>query len=98
MPLPPGARLPTRAIWLNGRLVREADAALSVWDRGARAGGALFETLRTYAGAPFAWQSHMERLVLSAAELRWSADEFVDLINQDAVDPDLGALFVACFT
>jgi branched-chain amino acid aminotransferase len=69
LPLPPGARLPQRAIWLNGRLVRGEEAALSVWDRGARAGGALFETLRTYAGVPFAWEAHLERLVLSAAEL-----------------------------
>jgi branched-chain amino acid aminotransferase len=68
-PLPPGARLPSRTIWLNGRLVREAEAALSVWDRGARDGGALFETLRTYGGQPFAWQEHLERMVLSAAEL-----------------------------
>ena len=69
MPLPPGARLPAHTIWMNGRLVRGDEAALSVWDRGARAGGALFETLRTYGGAPFAWHSHLERLVLSAAEL-----------------------------
>ena len=69
LPLPPGARLPARTIWLNGRLVREAEAALSVWDRGARDGGALFETLRTYGGVPFAWQEHLERMVLSAAEL-----------------------------
>ena len=69
MPLPPGARLPAHTIWMNGRLVRGDEAALSVWDRGARAGGALFETIRTYAGAPFAWHAHLERLVLSAAEL-----------------------------
>ena len=69
LPLPPGARVPDRALWLNGCLVRGEAAVLSVWDRGARDGGALFETLRTYAGRPFAWQQHMERLVLSAAEL-----------------------------
>jgi branched-chain amino acid aminotransferase len=69
LPLPPGARLPSRTIWLNGRLVRDHEAALSVWDRGARDGGALFETLRTYGGEPFAWNEHLERLVLSAAEL-----------------------------
>lgn len=69
MPLPPGTRLPDHTIWMNGKLVRGSEAALSVWDRGARAGGALFETLRTYGGAPFAWHAHLERLVLSAAEL-----------------------------
>lgn len=69
IPLPPGTRLPERTIWLNGTLVRGADAMLSVWDRGARDGGAIFETLRCRGGEPFAWPRHMERLVLSAAEL-----------------------------
>ena len=67
--LPSGARIPDRAVWLNGRIVRGEEAALSVFDRGARDGGGLFETLRVYAGRPFAWELHMERLVLSAAVL-----------------------------
>jgi branched-chain amino acid aminotransferase len=67
--LPRGTRLPERAIWLNGRIVRGHEAAVSVFDRGARDGGGLFETLRVYGGKPFAWERHMERLVLSAAEL-----------------------------
>jgi branched-chain amino acid aminotransferase len=67
--LPRGARLPDRAVWLNGRIVRGESAAVSVFDRGARDGGGLFETLRVYGGKPFAWDRHMERLVLSAAEL-----------------------------
>ena len=67
--LPRGTRLPDRAVWLNGRIVRGESAAVSVFDRGARDGGGLFETLRVYAGKPFAWERHMERLVLSAAEL-----------------------------
>ena len=43
--LPSGARVPDRAVWLNGRIVRGEEAALSVFDRGARDGGGLFETL-----------------------------------------------------
>lgn len=66
---PPRPRLPSRAVWIDGRIVRGADAVLSVFDRGARDGGAIFETLRTYGGSPFAWELHMERLVLGAAEL-----------------------------
>jgi branched-chain amino acid aminotransferase len=54
---------------MNGRLVRGESAGLSVWDRGARDGGGLFETLRCHGGEPFAWEAHLERLVLSAAEL-----------------------------
>jgi branched-chain amino acid aminotransferase len=69
LPLPRGTRLPDRAVWMNGRIVRGDEAALSVFDRGARDGGALFETLRVYGGRPFAWPRHLERLVLGAAEL-----------------------------
>ncbi len=67
--LPPGTRVPDRTVWLNGRLVSGVDAALSVHDRGARNGGGIFETLRCAGGRPLEWQRHMERLVLSAAEL-----------------------------
>jgi branched-subunit amino acid aminotransferase/4-amino-4-deoxychorismate lyase len=90
LPLPPGARLPDRTIWMNGVLVREGEAALSVWDRGARAGGALFETLRTYSGQPFAWMQHMERLVLSAAELGFPVPPGPDTLR-DAVGSVLEA-------
>lgn len=69
LPLPPGARVPDKLAWVNGALVRGEDAALSLWDRGARDGGAIFETVRVYEGEPFAWERHLERLVLSAAEL-----------------------------
>lgn len=69
LPLPPRVRVPDRAVWLNGQIVRGHDAALSVFDRGVRDGGAIFETLRVYGGRPFAWKRHMERMVLSAAEL-----------------------------
>ena len=69
LPLPPGARTPDRAVWINGSIVRGDEAVLSVFDRGARDGGAIFETVRVYAARPFAWERHMERLVLSAAEL-----------------------------
>jgi branched-chain amino acid aminotransferase len=68
-PLPPGARVPRRAAWINGRLTRGEEAALSLFDRGARDGEGLFETLRVYDAVPFAWERHLERLVLSAALL-----------------------------
>ena len=63
------APVPQRALWINGRLCRGEQATLSLFDRGARDGEGLFETLRIYGGHPFAWPRHMERLVLSAAVL-----------------------------
>lgn len=65
---PPPA-LPTRTLWVNGDLVHGAGAMLSLHDRGARDGEGIFETLRVEGGSPRAWNRHMERLVLSAAEL-----------------------------
>lgn len=71
----PAPTLPDRPVWIDGRVVRGGDAALSVFDRGARDGGGLFETVRVYGGRPFAWPRHMERLVLSAAELGFPVPE-----------------------
>jgi len=68
-PIASPARAPDRPVWLDGRIVRGEAAAVSVFDRGARDGGGLFETLRVYGRKPFAWERHMERLVLGAAEL-----------------------------
>lgn len=66
---PRGGGHAARAVWINGRLCREGEATLSVFDRGARDGEGLFETLRVYRGRAFQWERHIERLVLSAAEL-----------------------------
>ncbi len=68
-PLPPGARQPDSLVWANGRIVSGEEAATSLFDRGTRDGGGIFETMRVYDGRPFAWQRHLERLVLAAAEL-----------------------------
>jgi len=61
--------IPDRLLWVNGKLCRGADAMLSLFDRGARDGEGLFETLRVESGRPLEWTRHLERLVLSAAEL-----------------------------
>jgi len=44
---------PDRAIWINGRIARGAEATLTLFDRGARDGEGLFETLRVYDGQPY---------------------------------------------
>src|SRR5262249_55097904 len=64
-----GEAVPERAVWIDGAVLRGHAAALSVFDRGARDGEGLFETLRVYDGLPFRWERHLERLVVSAAEL-----------------------------
>ena len=55
------------AAWIDGRL--RDPALVPLLDRGARNGEGLFETLRVEAGIPLHFGRHLERLVLSAAEL-----------------------------
>jgi branched-chain amino acid aminotransferase len=56
----------TRLVMLDGRLVDEAHATVSVFDRGFLYGDSVFETVRTYAGLPFELDEHLNRLAWSA--------------------------------
>ncbi len=49
-------------LWLNGELVDEDDAKISVLDRGLLSGYGLFETMRVYGGKPWAFDDHWARL------------------------------------
>lgn len=64
-----GAKAPDRVVWIDGQLLRGEAARVSLFDRGAHDGGAIFETFRVHGGHPFLWQKHLERMVLAAAEL-----------------------------
>lgn len=56
-------------VWLDGRLVRVADAAVSPFDHGMTVGDGVFETLKVVEGSPFAARRHLGRLRRSAAGL-----------------------------
>lgn len=56
-------------IWLNGKLVDDADAAVPALDHGLTVGDGVFESLRTYRGEPFAVRRHLDRLERSAKGL-----------------------------
>jgi branched-chain amino acid aminotransferase len=56
-------------IWLDGELLPLDGARISPLDHGLVVGDGVFETLRVYAGVPFAWRRHYERLVTSATGL-----------------------------
>lgn len=49
-------------VFLNGQLVPEEQATVSVFDRSFLYGDGLFETMRVANGKPFRWWDHMERL------------------------------------
>ena len=56
-----------RIVYIDGVAHAPADAKVSVYDRGFLYGDSVFETLRTYAGEPFALREHIDRLRNSAA-------------------------------
>lgn len=55
-----------RAVSIDGAITKPEEAKVSVYDRGFLYGDGVFETLRTYRGAPFALLDHLERLESSA--------------------------------
>ena len=51
-----------RKVYLNGEFVSEADARMSIFDRGVKTGAIVYEVTRTFSGEPFRLRDHMERL------------------------------------
>src|SRR5438067_521506 len=78
----------SKLVFLNGKLVLEREAVVSVFDRGFLYGDGLFETMRVANGNPFRWKQHWHRLncgakflgirlTFSETELRKAADRLV---------------------
>jgi branched-chain amino acid aminotransferase len=57
-------------IWLDGKLVDEADARISVFDHGLLYGDGVFEGIRVYSGKIFELAAHIKRLYQSAKAIR----------------------------
>lgn len=53
-------------IWLDGKLVDEKDAVLSVFDHGTLYGDGVFEGIRFYNGVVFRMEEHMDRMLDSS--------------------------------
>ncbi|MCK4244445.1 MAG: branched-chain-amino-acid transaminase [Candidatus Omnitrophica bacterium] len=53
-------------IWLNGKIVPEEEAKVSVFDHGLLYGDGVFEGIRSYNGRVFKLKEHLERLYRSA--------------------------------
>jgi len=56
-------------VWLNGRLVDDTAATISVFDHGVTTGDGVFETAKVVDGIPFALRRHLDRLQRSAEGL-----------------------------
>ena len=57
-------------VFLNGQFLPEAQAVVSVNDRGFLLGDGLFETMRVVRGRPFRLPQHLERLARGADFLK----------------------------
>lgn len=56
-------------IWIDGELVDENDASVSVFDHGLIVGDGVFETVKVVDGVPFALSRHIARMLRSAAAI-----------------------------
>ena len=65
-----------RMVYLNGEIVPEDQACISVFDRGFLYGDGIFETIRVYESVPFRWDMHIQRMAESAQNLgiNWKGD------------------------
>lgn len=74
----------SKKIWLDGELVDESEAKISVFDHGLLYGDGIFEGIRFYNGRVFRLDEHIERLFLSARaillNMPWSEQEVCDIV------------------
>ncbi|MGO4890166.1 aminodeoxychorismate lyase [Anaerobacillus sp. MEB173] len=72
-------------IYLNGEIVKQEDAKISVFEHGFMYGLGLFETFRVYKGHPFLLDDHFQRLRagLKELEIDWPMNrpEILMIIN-----------------
>ena len=57
-------------VYLNGKIMSQDQAKISVFDRGLFYGDGVFESFRTYQGKPFLLEDHIKRLLRSAKSIR----------------------------
>ena len=82
---------------VNGELVPEAEATVSVRDRGFMYGDAAFETVRAYGGDPFAWDAHRARLQHTAETLGFGGavpDDLRERVDETLAANDLSEAYV----
>jgi len=90
-------------VFLNGQFVPEAQATVSVFDRGFLYGDGLFETMRVSKGRLFRWTQHLNRLLRGAVflgiRLPFSSEALLsfatELIRQNALPNALLRLTVS---
>jgi branched-chain amino acid aminotransferase len=80
----------TPPVWLNGRLLPETEAQLSILDRGFTLGDGIFETMRVREGRPLWLTDHLARFRQGAALLGIPVP-----LDDDAIETGLLGLIAA---
>jgi branched-chain amino acid aminotransferase len=86
--------MPTTKVNVNGRIVAEQDAVVSVFDHGFLYGEGVYEVCRTYHARPFLLDRHLRRMHQSASRIALP----VPLSDEDIsrrIDETLGAAGLA---
>ena len=73
-------------LYLNGEMVDESEAKISVNDRGFVFADGIYEVIRVFGGQPFEMQRHIVRLERSAAAIRLTLDPSAEEIGTIALD------------
>ena len=84
--------------WIDGKLVAENEAKISIFDHGLLYGDGVFEGIRFYNNQAFRLDNHLERLIDSAKAialtLPYIKDEFVTAVNQVIQNFDLDSGYI----
>lgn len=79
--------------WIDGKLVAESEAKISIFDHGLLYGDGVFEGIRFYNNQAFRLDNHLNRLVDSAKAialtLPYTKDEFVTAVNKVIQESEL---------
>jgi D-alanine transaminase len=73
-------------VYLNGEIVDERDAHISVNDRGFVFADGIYEVIRVFDGKPFELERHLDRLERSAAAIRLTLNPTADKIGEISQD------------
>jgi branched-chain amino acid aminotransferase len=85
-------------VWINGALVPDDEARISVFDHGLVVGDGVFESVKVVNGAPFALSRHLARLGRSAAGLGLTPPDLEEIraaalaVAQSPGRPDLAKM------
>jgi branched-chain amino acid aminotransferase len=68
--------------YVNGEFLADADAKISIFDRGLMYGDAVFDTTRTYGGTPWRLDDHLDRFRRSLRYVELDADVIVPEVRE----------------